>query len=229
VLCTATEAISVRGADNLFIPYACFLVLDRTLRLGLRDLSGWVEGMLIGLILVVATYRRAALTPAGSVTLFMVVTLSWALGGWTWALPLLALFALYLATAPEQSRAVRADLEEVFPTTVGAMIIVLAFGHFADPSLFVPYLATLAASGAIALSRMATVRTWPRLPFAISGAMVPILPVLAYEPELPVLTVATAAAAGCAAFAALAQTSVAGRRMLATLLAGCIAWAAAPL
>jgi dolichol kinase len=229
VLCTATEAISVRGADNLFIPYACFLVLDRTLRLGLRDLSGWVEGMLLGLVVVVLSYRRASLTPAGSITLFIVLTLSWALGGWTWAVPLLSLFALYLTTAPQQSDRVRADLEEVFPTTVGAMLIVLAFGHFNDASLFVPYLATLAASGAIALSRMATVRTWPRLPLAISGAMVPVLPVLAFEPDVPVLIVAIAAAAGCAAFAALARTSLPGRRMVAALLAGSIAWAAAPL
>ena len=229
VLCTATEAISVRGADNLFIPYACFLVLDRTIRLGLRDLSGWVEGMLLGLIVVVVSYRRASLTPAGSVTLFVVLTLSWALGGWTWALPMLALFALYLTTMPEQSLRVQADLEEVFPTTVGATIIVLAFGHYADPSLFVPYLATLAASGAIALSRMATVRTWPRMPLAVSGAVVPVLPVLTYRPDVPILTVTAAAAVGWLAFTALAQTSMSGRRLISALLAGSIAWAAAPL
>jgi phytol kinase len=228
ILCTATEAISVRGADNLFIPYACFVVLDRTIRLGLPDLSGWVEGMLIGLTVVVVSYRRASLTPAGSITLFIVLTLSWAIGGWTWALPLLALFSLYLVISPEQSHRARADLEEVFPTTVGATVIVLAFGHFADPSLFVPYLATLAASGAIALTRMAEMRTWPRLPLAISGAMVPILPVLAYQPDIPVLTVALAAGAGCLAFALLAQTSISGRRMIAALLAGSIAWAVAP-
>ncbi len=229
VLCTATEAISVRGADNLFIPYACFLVLDRTIRLGLRDLSGWVEGMLIGMILVVVTYRRAALTPSGSVTLFLVLTLSWALGGWLWTLPMIALFGLYLTTMPEQSQRVQADLEEVFPTTVGATIIVLAFGHYADPSLFVPYLATVAASGAIALSRMATVRTWPRMPLAVSGAVVPVLPVLTYQPDIPILTVTAAAAVGWLAFAALAQTSMSGRRMISALLAGSIAWAAAPM
>ena len=60
IMATATEAISVRGADNLFIPYTCFLVLDRTLRLGLRDLSGWVEGMLLGAIILVFSFRSAA-------------------------------------------------------------------------------------------------------------------------------------------------------------------------
>jgi len=229
IMCTATEAISVRGADNLFIPYACFLVLDRTTRLGLRDLSGWVEGMLLGLLTVTLTYKRAALTPSGSVTLFVVLTLSWALGGWTWTIPLMALFSLYLATAPQESRLVRADLDEVFPTTVGSMIIVLAFGHFEDPVLFVPFLATVAASGAIALSRMAQVRGWPQVPLVLSGAIVPVLPVLVYEPTTPLVPVMLAAAAGCLAFAALAKTSFAGRRMLASLLAGAVAWAAVPV
>ena len=229
IMCTATEAISVRGADNLFIPYACFLVLDRTLRLGLNDLSGWVEGMLIGTLTVALTYRRASLTPAGSITLFVVLTLSWALGGWIWTLPLGALFFLYLATVPEPTRGIRADLEEVFPTTVGAMLIVLAFGHFDDPVLFVPYLATVAASGAITLSRMATVRRWPKVPLALSGALVPILPVLATQPSTPLFPVLLAAGAGCLAFACLARTSLSGRRLLASLLAGAVAWAAAPL
>ena len=228
IMSTATEAISVRGVDNLFIPYACFLVLDRTLRLGLRDLSGWVEGMLIGVLTVALTYRRASLTPAGSITLFVVLTLCWALGGWAWTMPLGALFFLYLATVPEESQHVRADLEEVFPTTVGSMIIVLAFGHFDDPVLFVPFLATVAASGAIALSRMAIVRGWPQVPLALSGALVPVLPVLAYEPTTPVIPVIMAAGAGCVAFAALAQTSVSGRRLLSSLLAGAVAWAAVP-
>ena len=64
IMATATRP-RVRGADNLFIPYTCFLVLDRTMRLGLRDLSGWVEGMLLGATILVFSFR-SALTPAGN-------------------------------------------------------------------------------------------------------------------------------------------------------------------
>jgi hypothetical protein len=144
-------------------------------------------------------------------------------------LPLAALFFLYLATVPEPTKGIRADLEEVFPTTVGAMLIVLAFGHFEDPVLYVPFLATVAASGAITLSRMAIVRGWPQIPLAISGALVPVVPVLAYDPSTPVIPVIVAAGVGCLAFAALARTSMSGRRLLASLLAGAVAWAAVPL
>ncbi len=224
IMATATEAISVRGADNLFIPYTCFLVLDRTLRLGLRDLSGWVEGMLLGGLILVGSYRAANLTPAGGVTVFVVVTLAWALGGMLWLLPLAAFYALYIASVPRH-QAVRADLDEVFPTTVGSMIVVLTFGHFGDPSLFIPYLATLTASGAIALSRLALVRGWPTIPLGLSGALSPLIPVLAYRQEVPLEAIALATGAGLAAFAALTNTRLAGRRLVATLMAGAVAWA----
>lgn len=228
LMATATEAISVRGADNLFIPYTCFLVLDRTTRLGLRDLSGWIEGMFLGMLILVGSYRAAALTPAGGVTVFLVVTLSWAIGGWMWLVPLLAFYLLYIATSPKDAQ-IRTDLDDVFPTTVGSMIVVLAFGHFGDPSLFVPYLATLTASGAIALMRMAEVRGWPQIPLALSGAMTPVLPLLAYDYEIPVVALCLATVAGCAAFLGLAKTTFAGRRMICALFAGTIAWVVAPI
>ncbi len=226
IMATATEAISVRGADNLFIPYTCFLVLDRTLRLGLNDLTGWLEGLLLGLLTLVCSYRIAALTPAGGITVLVVVTLAWALGGWIWFVPLLAFYLLYIATTPREGQ-IRADLDEVFPTVVGSMIVVLTFGHFGDPGLFVPYLATLSASGAIALSRMAMVRKWPIIPLAVSGAMMPLLPVLIYQPNVPFLALGIATIVGGICFAALARSPSAGRRMIASLMAGAVAWAIA--
>ena len=39
------RSISVRGADNLFIPYACFRFSTEQCDC-LRDLSGWIEGIL---------------------------------------------------------------------------------------------------------------------------------------------------------------------------------------
>ena len=158
--------------------------------------------------------------------MFVAVTLAWALGGLAWMLPLGALYLLYIFTAPREGQ-FRADLDDVFPTIVGSMIVVLAFGHFGDPNLFVPYLATLTASGAIALGRLATLREWPLIPLALSGAMTPLIPVIAYEHSVPFSTLALATAAGCASFAALRRSDFSGRRMLSALLAGAIAWAAA--
>ena len=172
IMATATEAISVRGADNLFIPYACFLILERALRMGLAELSGWFEGMIVSLALLVVSWGRSGLTEAAAITVFIVGTLAWALGGWTWALPLAALFGIFVAAIPAADIRLT-DMTEVFPATMGSMIVVLAFGHFEDPTLFVPYLATLATGGAIAMQGMADNRGWPQLPMGLSGALAP--------------------------------------------------------
>ena len=225
IMATATEAISVRGADNLFIPYACFLILERSLRMGLVELSGWFEGMLVSLALLVLTWHRNGLTEAASVTVFIVGTLAWSLGGWTWALPLAALFGLFIAAIPKTDIR-KTDMTEVFPATMGSMIVVLAYGHFEEPTLFVAYLATLATGGAIAMQGMAQGRGWPQLPLGLSGAMAPTLPVILIEPNIPLRDIGIAGAAGVLAFALLSHTTFVGRRLLASLLAGALAWAA---
>ena len=224
VLTTAVEAISVRGVDNLFIPYAAFVVLDRTVRLGLRDLSGWIEGMLLGLIIVLVTARRAGLTPAGAVTVFLVGTVAWALGGATWLLPILAVYALAVfATARLK---LQLDLDEVFPTAVGSITILLAFGHLDRPDLYVPFLAAIAANGAIALARVAEVRGEHRLVWGLAGALAPLAAAAIATPDIPMAVAGGAATVGVAAFAALARTRLVGRRMAAGLAAGVVAWAA---
>ena len=98
-------------------------------------------------------------------------------------------------------------------------------GHFGDAGLFVPYLATLTASGAIAFSRMAKARGWPTIPLGLSGAITPLVPVMTYETSLPFLSIALATVCGVIAFLALTNTHLAGRRLVASLLAGAVAWA----
>ena len=95
-LTTAVEAVSVRGSDNLLIPYIAWLALDRTLALGLEGLGPWIEGMLVSLVLLLVTARRADLTVAGSVTLFLIGSLAWALGGQAWWWPPTAVYLLFL-------------------------------------------------------------------------------------------------------------------------------------
>jgi len=225
IMATTTEAVSVRGTDNLFIPYACFLILERALRMGLAELSGWFEGMIVSLALMVLTWGRSGLTEAGGLTVFIVGTLAWALGGWSWALPLAALYGIFIAAVPAEDVR-QTDMTEIFPATMGSMIVVLAFGHFQDDTLFVPYLATLATGGAIAMQNMAQSRDWPQLPLAFSGALAPTLPVLLIDPTIPLKSIGAAAAGGVLAFALLSRTPLVGRRLLASLLAGALAWAA---
>jgi len=225
IMATAAEAISVRGADNLVIPYSVFLVLERTLRIGLEELSSWFEGMIVALLTILIGTKHVQMSEAGGVTLFIVGTLAWTLGGWAWAAPLITLFALYILTAPVQQQA---QLEDVFPTTVASMLVVLAFGHMQDESLFNPYLATLSAGGAIALHQMATIRKWPAIPLALSGSLAPLLPMLIVADnsidQIDLTRILMGAGCGLLTWVLLKPTQFMGRRLLAALLAGAIAW-----
>lgn len=223
-LATATEALSVRGADNVFVPYAVYLVLERTLRLGLADLSGWIGGMLLGLGLVVLHARLARLRPAGGIALFVVGTLAWALGGARWTVPLLALDAAVVGVSALGRAPLDLDLDEVVPTVVGSLVLVLAFAHTSASELYLPYLATLGANGAIALARIAAGRRLPLAPLALLGAGAPLLPALGAAGPTGILAVAGASLGGLALFALLRRTPLVGRRLWASLAAGAAAW-----
>jgi len=220
VLTTSVEAISVRGSDNILIPYAAWLAMERTLTLGLEQLGAWIEGMALGVGLIMATAARAQLSTAGAVTVFLVVTSAWALGGLAWVTPLAALYAMFLMVRPPD---LKTDLDEVFPTTAAGMAVLLAYAHTDDPTLYVPFLTSVAASGAIASWLVAEARDWNRPLAAVVGIVVPASAALPWAPEhWPVLLIA--AASGLPLFKALDHTPLVGRRFAAALFVSFAAW-----
>jgi phytol kinase len=221
-LTTAVEAVSIRGSDNLAIPYAAWLALDSTQRLGLAQLGDWILGMGFGLLVLGATATRARLSVAGGVTVFLVTTLAWALGGLQWVVPLAALYAMYLLARPPGTDT---ELDMVFPSTAGSMIVVL-LGVHTGANLFGPYLASVAANGAIAMWGVARWRHWPRVPSAFVGAAVPVACARLFGPA-PVLAPILLAALGLLIFGALTGTGLGGRRIVAALVCAAAAWAVA--
>jgi len=221
-LTTAVESISVRGSDNLFVPYAAWLALEHTERLGLAALGEWVLGMALGVGVLLATSARAKLSAAGAVTVFLVSTLSWALGGAAWFAPLAALYGLYLAARPPE---VSTDIDVVFPTTVGSMVVVLAFAHTGSPSLYAPYLVTVAANGAIAAAMVATARGWSVPLSVLVGIGLPVVVARALSPEASLLLPVAGGMIGLVLFRALSFTPLVGRRLAASLTCGLAAWA----
>ena len=87
VLTTAIEAISIRGLDNLLIPCSAYLMLERSLRIGLAELSSWFEGMLLSLLTILLTHRISRLTTAGSISICVAGSMAYALGSWQWFIP----------------------------------------------------------------------------------------------------------------------------------------------
>ncbi len=225
VVTTTVEAISVRGVDNLFVPYAAFLVLDRSLRLGLAGMGAWFEGMLLSLTAVVLAWGPGRLRPAGAAAAFLFGTLAYALGGAAWFVPLAASsVVLVAARAPLHEEA---DLEQVFPAFVGSVLVVLAFAHRGELPLHVPFLASLGANTAIGLllSRGDPTPPTRTLGMAGAGVIVPALASLVGGVAVPLAGVALSGAVGVGAYLAIRPVRVPGRRLAASVTAGLVAHA----
>ncbi len=221
LLTSAVEAVSVRGSDNILIPYAAWLVLERTLRLGLDELSAWLLGMLVSVLVVLAAYKAARLNPAAALLTFVLGTLAFALGGWAWLLPLLVLYGLYALGRPS---GLETDLTDVFAASVGSMLVVLLFAHTDDPALFLPFLVTVSANAAVACWMALRTRPWLRVITPVVGATLPPALPLLMGREVPVLALAAGGLAGLLLFLALARTRLVGRRLVVSLVVAAIAW-----
>ncbi len=221
LLTSAVEAVSVRGSDNILIPYAAWLVLERTLRLGLDELSTWLLGMLVSVLVVLASYKAARLNPAAALLTFILGTTAYALGGWAWLLPMLLLYGLYALGRPS---GLETDLTDVFPASVGSMLVVLLFAHTDDPGLFLPYMVTISANAAVAAWLATREHPWLRVLAAIVGAALPPALPLILGREVPVLALTAGGLAGLVLFLALARTRLVGRRLVASVTIAIIAW-----
>jgi dolichol kinase len=224
---TTLEGVSILGTDNILVPYGGFLVLERSLRLGLEDLSGWFEGMLLSTAVIAFTWQRTGLTEAGALSIFLAGSLAWALGGWFWSAPLLSLYLMFLGLifiSGFQPKKGHTDLKDIIPTIFGALIVILLYGHFLDESLFIPYLTALCSGGAIAMGNFANNRKWTLFPSVLFGAISPVLPLLFFQIKIPLLKIGFSITIGIICFLILKKTSFIGRRLIATLMASAFAW-----
>ena len=98
------------------------------------------------------------------------------------------------------------------------------FAYFQDNSLLIPYLTALSAGGAIALGRFGLIRNLMILPLMLLGAITPTLPFLITKTPFPYSKILICSFLGICAFYILRKSPLVGRRLLATLLAGIIAW-----
>jgi phytol kinase len=221
MLTSAVEAVSVRGSDNILIPYAAWLVLERTLRLGLDELSAWLLGMLVSVLVVLAAYKPARLNPSAALLTFILGTLAYALGGWPWLAPLMVLYGLYALGRPS---GLETDLTDVFAASVGSMLVVLLFAHTDDPGLFLPFLVTVSANGAVAAWMALRTRPWLRVLTPVAAAALPPALPLLMGLDVPVLALTAGGLAGLLLFLGLARTRLVGRRLVTSVVVALIAW-----
>lgn len=155
-LVTGFEAISLQGADNLFIPVAVVVILGKITSKPLSEVA-FQNLSLLAMCLVVglAVWRLHSFNVGGAITFLLFAYGTWSLGNWHWALPVFAGYAGYLLlrqrfTPPEHLLGVRVRTmtRALLPPFV---MLVLANGLRDAQTFFAPYLAALAAVVAISL------------------------------------------------------------------------------
>lgn len=106
-LLTGFEAIALQGSDNLFVPVAACVILQKQATDSyamLVDQALLLAGLFAGLVAInqLTRYwgskRQSAVNTGGTIAAAMFAYAVWTLGGFDWAVPVLTLFGLFIAT-----------------------------------------------------------------------------------------------------------------------------------
>jgi len=155
-LVTGFEAISLEGADNLFVPFAVVVILGKITTKPLSEVIFQNLSLLaICLGVGLAVWRFRSFNVGGAITFILFAYGTWSLGSWVWTLPVFIGFAGYLAAwlrfAPPGHAAgikVRTLVRALLPPF---SMLVLANSLARDETFFGPYLAAIAAVLAFSL------------------------------------------------------------------------------
>ncbi len=171
-LVTGFEAISLEGADNLFVPVAVVVILGKITTKPLSEVVFQNLSLLaicLGVALLV--WRVRTLNVGGAIAFILFAYGTWSLGNWLWALPAFLGFLGYLGAwsrfAPPRHAAgvrVRTVSRALLPPFA---MLALANGLRSPELFYGPYLAASAAVFAFALDtgvfRLEHVRGLPRV------------------------------------------------------------------
>jgi phytol kinase len=168
-LVTGFEAISLEGADNLFVPLAVVVILGKITTKPLsevifQNLSLLAICLAVGLVV----WRSRSFNVGGAITFILFAYGTWSLGSWYWALPVFLSFAGYVAAwgryAPRGHASgikVRTIARALLPPFT---MLILANSLRDYPTFYGPYLAASAAVLAFSLDtgvfRLERRRSW---------------------------------------------------------------------
>jgi phytol kinase len=155
-LVTGFEAISLQGADNLFVPLAVVVILGKITTKPLSEVAFQNVSLLVMCVAVgIAVWKLKSFNVGGAITFLLFAYGTWSLGNWLWALPVFTGFAGYLLlrrtfAPPEHLRGikVRTMVRALLPPFT---MLVLANGLRTGEPFYAPYLAALSAVMAFSL------------------------------------------------------------------------------
>ncbi len=156
ILATAAEALSAWGSDNLTAPLAAGLVLDVFLEGGAASQELFGFGVGLAALVAGASYLARFLTAGGATLTFLLGSVIFGLGGWTFAAPILAFFIFSSLLSKltrrfrgeivsEFEKSDRRDLAQVLANGGLAAALVLVWYWTGSEAVYFIYLAGLAA------------------------------------------------------------------------------------
>jgi phytol kinase len=157
VLVTGFEAISLHGADNLFVPVAVCVALGKISTKPLAEIA-YQNASLAGIAVALAllAWRTRAFNFGARIVFLLYAYGAWALGSWQWALPVFVGLAAYLLLEvisplpPERVGMVRVRTMSAV-LLPPFLVLVLANSRSEYGRFFGPYLAANASVLAMAL------------------------------------------------------------------------------
>lgn len=169
LLMTFVEAASWRGLDNLFLPLGGFALLKNFLHMDAMALTAHLGIALALVVFGLWVRRRTALDESAILGAALVGYISWAVGGWRWLLPPLALFCGYIASSRRAGRNSRSvHVHGVMCVASASLVWLLLASALDAPHYFYPY--TLAFAAHLAVTGIAALKHFH--PWLRDGAIV---------------------------------------------------------
>jgi uncharacterized protein (TIGR00297 family) len=157
LLATAAEALSYRGSDNLTVPLLAALGLYVILQPEMQQ--QFLLGEILALIITSLAFAAKALDLSGTIAAFLIGTIIFGIGGWTFAIPLLLFFigSSILSRLPQRDGAAakemiaksgRRDAAQVLANGLLPTLVVIASLFIKKETAFLLYLGGIAAAAA---------------------------------------------------------------------------------
>lgn len=160
LIATVTEALSVKGSDNLSVPlsvgFMLHFMLSRFDTIATFENIQMNLGILLGLLIVVASFYLRFLDAGGAAGTFLLAVVVFGIGGWKFGVPILAFFilsSLLSKLGKEQKKKLQQTFQKSSQRDIGqvianggiAGILVLLWNYQRHDLLFYMYLGALAA------------------------------------------------------------------------------------
>lgn len=140
------EAVSLRGTDNLLIPFGGYLLLEAFLRKSAPELIAALIVIVVLLGVVLVLRKQRTLSDTAMLAGVLLCFVSWAAGGWRWVIPPLMLFLTYTVFWPHRSHVRQRPHELAAVVSVSSGMLWLLAAFVLDiPDLYYPYTISFAA------------------------------------------------------------------------------------